>query len=391
MAEFSERRVHQQIRNFERAMDGFEADQPFSRYLTAFFKVNKQMGSSDRKSTSRLCYNYFRLGMAASQLSQQRRLVLAEFLCEQESPLVALLEPSYSDKLNLPLKDKIAFLKSEGLFKLEDLFPFTDHISEEVDLTLFLESQLIQPLLYIRVKRGKTKVACAILDDNQISYTLIGEQTIGLNNGTSLQRFESLDGMIEVQDLSSQRTLNYMEPLEKESWWDACAASGGKSILLIDACPSVNLLVSDVRMSILRNLDERFDRAGIKHYRKKILDLTKDTFQLLGSERFDGVLLDAPCTGSGTWGRTPEMVRQFRADKIAEFNALQKSIASNVVGHVKVGKPLIYITCSIFKAENEDVVQYIVDNFGFEVERMDYLKGYQEKADSMFVARLIKK
>jgi len=258
-------------------------------------------------------------------------------------------------------------------------------------LAPFLESQLIQPLLYIRVKRGKTKVVCAILDDSQIPYNLIGEQTIALNNGTSLQRFESLEGIFEVQDLSSQRTLDYMQPLEKESWWDACAASGGKSLLLMDSCPSVNLLVSDVRMSILRNLDERFDRAGIKHYRKKILDLTKDTFQLLGSERFDGVLLDAPCTGSGTWGRTPEMVRQFRTHKIAEFNALQKNIVSNVVGHVKIGKPLIYITCSIFKAENEDVVQYIVDNFGFEVERMDYLKGYQEKADSMFVARLIKK
>jgi len=391
MAEFSERRVHQQIRNIERAMDGFEADQPFSRYLTTFFKVNKQMGSSDRKSTSRLCYNYFRLGMAASQLSQQRRLVLAEFLCEKESPLVALLEPSYSEKLNLPLKDKIAFLESEGFFKVEDLFPFTDHISPDIDLAHFLESQLIQPFLYIRVKHGKMKVVCAILDNNQIPYTLIGDQTIALNNGTSLQRFESLDGIIEVQDLSSQRTLDYMQPLERESWWDACAASGGKSLLLMDACPSINLLVSDVRMSILRNLDERFDRAGIKHYRKKILDLTKDTFQLLGSERFDGVLLDAPCTGSGTWGRTPEMVKQFRTAKIVEFNALQRDIASNVVGHVKVGKPLIYITCSIFKAENEEVVKYIVDNFGFEVERMDYLKGYKEKADSMFVARLIKK
>ncbi|WP_286752074.1 MULTISPECIES: RsmB/NOP family class I SAM-dependent RNA methyltransferase [Sphingobacterium] len=391
MAEFSERRVHQQIRNFERAMDGFEADQPFSRYLTTFFKLNKQMGSSDRKATSRLCYNYFRLGTAASQLSQQRRLVLAEFLCEHESPLVALFEPSYSDKIQQPLKDKIAFLESEGVFNLNDLFPFTDHISDEIDMVQFLESQLIQPYLYIRVKRGKTKVVCAILGNNQIPYSMIGDQTIALNNGTSLQRFDVLDGMIEVQDLSSQRTLDYMDPAEKESWWDACAASGGKSLLLMDDCPTVNLLVSDVRMSILRNLDERFDRAGIKHYRKKILDLTKDTFAILGSERFDGVLLDAPCTGSGTWGRTPEMIRQFRAAKIGEFNALQKNIASNVVGHVKVGKPLIYITCSIFKAENEDVVNYIVDNFGFEIERMDYLKGYEEKADSMFVARLIKR
>jgi len=85
------------------------------------------------------------------------------------------------------------------------------------------------------------------------------------------------------------------------------------------------------------------------------------------------------------------MVRQFRAEKIVEFNTLQKTIASHVAEHVKVGKPLVYITCSVFKAENEDVVNYIIDDLGFELERMSYLKGYEERADSMFVARLIKK
>lgn len=391
MAEFSEKRVYQQIRNFERAMDGFEEDQPFSRYLTTFFKLNKQMGSSDRKATSRLCYNYFRLGLAASQLSQQRRLVLAEFLCEQESPLVRTLEPAYIDKLRLTLDEKIAFLESEGLLKSHDLFPFTAYFSPQIDTRLFLRNQLVQPHLYIRVKQGKNKIVRAILDENQISYRELGEQTISLANGTSLQRFSTLQGIIEVQDLSSQRTLEFMKPEGKESWWDACAASGGKSLLLMDSCPSVNLLVSDLRMSILRNLDERFDQAGIKHYRKKILDLTKDPYPILGNEKFDGVLLDAPCTGSGTWGRTPEMIRQFQTTKIAEFSTLQKTIASHVAGYVKVGKPLIYITCSIFKAENEDVVDYILNNLGFELESMRCLEGYTERADTMFVARLIKK
>lgn len=391
MAELSEKRVYQQIRNFERAMDGFEGDQPFSRYLTTFFKENKQMGSSDRRSTSRLCYNYFRLGQAASQLSQQRRLVLAEFLCEKESPLVGLLEPGYSNKMGLSLDEKIAFLEAEGLLKVEDLFPFTAYFSAQLDTKLFLKSQLVQPHLYIRVKRGKNKVVRAILDENQIPYSELGDQTISLPNGTSLQRLSALDGLIEVQDLSSQRTLEFMKPEEKESWWDACAASGGKSLLLMDACPSVDLLVSDLRMSILRNLDERFDHAGIKHYRKKILDLTKDPYPILGNEKFDGVLLDAPCTGSGTWGRTPEMIREFKTAKIAEFSALQKTIAGHVAGYVKVGKPLVYITCSVFKAENEEVVDYILSNLGFELEGMRFLDGYTERADSMFVARLIKK
>ncbi len=391
MAEFSEKRVYQQIRNFERAMDGFEQDQPFSRYLTTFFKENKQMGSSDRRSTSRLCYNYFRLGLAAAQLSQQRRLVLAEFLCEQDSPVVSLFEPNYVAKLGLSLDEKLAFLESEGLLKRADLFPFTAYLSPQIDVKRFLMSQLVQPHLYIRVKRGKNKLVRTILDENQISYTALNEQTLALVNGTSLQRLSRLEGLVEVQDLSSQRTLDFMQPAERETWWDACAASGGKSLLLMDACPSVNLLVSDLRMSILRNLDERFDQAGIKHYRKKILDLTKDPYAILGNEKFDGVLLDAPCTGSGTWGRTPEMIRQFKTTKIEEFSTLQKTIASHVSAYVKVGKPLIYITCSVFRAENEDVVDYILNNLGFELESMRGLEGYTEQADSMFVARLIKK
>lgn len=391
MAEFSEKRVYQQIRNFERAMDGFEQDQPFSRYLTTFFKENKQMGSSDRRSTSRLCYNYFRLGLAAAQLSQQRRLVLAEFLCEQDSPVVSLFEPNYVAKLGLSLDEKLAFLESEGLLKRADLFPFTTYLSPQIDAKRFLMSQLVQPHLYIRVKRGKNKLVRTILDENQISYTALNEQTLTLVNGTSLQRLSRLEGLVEVQDLSSQRTLDFMQPAERETWWDACAASGGKSLLLMDACPSVNLLVSDLRMSILRNLDERFDQAGIKHYRKKILDLTKDPYAILGNEKFDGVLLDAPCTGSGTWGRTPEMIRQFKTTKIEEFSTLQKTIASHVSAYVKVGKPLVYITCSVFRAENEDVVDYILNNLGFELESMRCLEGYTEQADSMFVARLIKK
>lgn len=391
MAELSEKRVYQQIRNFERAMDSFESDQPFSRYLTTFFKVNKQMGSSDRRSTARLCYNYFRLGKAASQLSQQRRLVLAEFLCEQESALVSILEPSYADKMGFSVSEKIAFLESENLVEAKDFFPFTDYISSEIDLDAFLKSQLVQPHLYIRIKRGKDKVVRAVLEGNDIPYNVLNDQTISLANGTSLQRLDTLDGLLEVQDLSSQRTLEFMKPQDKDSWWDACAASGGKSLLLMDACPSINLLVSDLRMSILRNLDERFDRAGIKHYRKKIIDLTKDAYPILGNEKFDGVLLDAPCSGSGTWGRTPEMIRQFKVSKIAEFSSLQQAIVQHTIDHVKPGKALIYITCSVFKSENEDIVHYMLDNFAMELESMTYLRGYEERADTMFVARLIKR
>jgi 16S rRNA (cytosine967-C5)-methyltransferase len=78
-----------------------------------------------------------------------------------------------------------------------------------------------------------------------------------------------------------------------------------------------------------------------------------------------------------------------RTAAIAFFQRLQQSIAKNVAKYLKPGKPLIYITCSAFKAENEDAVDFMVKETGLKLEEMKVLKGYERKADTMFVARLI--
>lgn len=84
------------------------------------------------------------------------------------------------------------------------------------------------------------------------------------------------------------------------------------------------------------------------------------------------------------------MISQFSEKRIADFSALQQNIAKNVVKYLKPGKPLIYITCSVFKAENEDMVDFMAKDLGLSLENKEVLKGYTRKADSMFVARLIK-
>lgn len=386
----NEKRIAQHLRNFERVMDGYQENEPFARYLTATFKQNKQMGSSDRKWVSRLCYNYFRLGKAAEQVPREQRLIIAEFLCEQESAVVAWLEPSYMAYIGRPTSEKIEFLENKGILNRNDLFPFVEALSAGIEVDDFLLSILRQPDLFIRVKAGCLSPVLDIFQRNDIAFRQIGKNTVALQNGVNLQRFTELKGLVEVQDLSSQQTLQLMKPGKAEYWWDACAASGGKSLLLLDAQPTVHVLVSDVRMSILRNLDERFESAGIKQYRKKLLDLTKDPTALLGDEHFDGIILDAPCTGAGTWGRTPEMIRQFNMTKIEEFSRLQKNIAGHVSKFLKPGKPLVYITCSVFRKENEEVIGYIVKELGFTLEEQKVFKGYRENADSMFAARLIK-
>lgn len=160
--------------------------------------------------------------------------------------------------------------------------------------------------------------------------------------------------------------------------------------MLHDAVPDVRLLVSDTRMTILRNLDERFDAAGITDYRRKIIDLTKSPVPILGNELFDGVIVDIPCSGSGTWGRTPERLTQFDTGKLKDFGALQRDIVAQAAAFVCPGKPLVYITCSAFVDENEHMVEYMESHCGLQLERMEILHGYQQRADTMFVARMIR-
>jgi 16S rRNA (cytosine967-C5)-methyltransferase len=259
-----------------------------------------------------------------------------------------------------------------------------------IDKDAFLRSFFVQPDLFIRVYKGFEQQVKIALTAAEVVFKDEGNRCLSLPNGTRLEALIANPHWYEVQDLSSQRTAEYFKPEKWESWWDTCAGSGGKSLLLHDMEPTVKLVVSDIRESILANLDERFQQAGLTKYQKKLLDLTQNNDLILHDYAFDGIILDAPCTGSGTWGRTPEMISQFDPHKIEFFQRLQQSIARNVIKHLKPGKPLIYITCSVFKAENEDVVNFIVKELGLKLEKQTVLKGYENKADTMFVARLIK-
>jgi 16S rRNA (cytosine967-C5)-methyltransferase len=200
-----------------------------------------------------------------------------------------------------------------------------------------------------------------------------------------------IDKEVVVQDFNSQQVLNGISNhvaaiRQPVSVWDCCAASGGKSILAYDILNGqIDLTVSDIRESILSNLTNRFETAGIKNYKSFITDLT-DPQLLIPDSQFQIVICDAPCTGSGTWSRTPEQLYYLKRKTIDVYVAMQQQIVSNVITHLQIGGLFIYITCSVFKNENEDMVNFIKEKFHLQLLQMELLKGYNKKADSMFAA-----
>ncbi|MBC7399278.1 MAG: RsmB/NOP family class I SAM-dependent RNA methyltransferase [Mucilaginibacter sp.] len=379
-----------QLKTFQRILGEYPAETPLGKFLPGFYRQNKQMGSSDRRVANRLIYNYFRLGKALWNTPTEDRLMVAEFLCNtQVNSFLQHFKPDWAACVGFTIDEKIDLVtKTHPDFKLDDVFPWINQASPNIDKTAFLKSFFVQPDLFIHVHNGYDHLVKAELVKAAIAFKDEGNGCISLPNGTRLEAIFPTQHWFEVQDYSSQQTANYFKPNKWDAWWDACAASGGKSLLLHELEPNIKLVVSDIRESILANLDERFRSVGLMKYQKKQMDLTQNIDQELHSYEFDGVILDAPCSGSGTWGRTPEMISQFEPQKIEFFQRLQKTIAANVIKYLKPGKPLIYITCSVFKAENEDVVDYLVKECGLKLEEIKVLTGYEHKADSMFVARL---
>jgi 16S rRNA (cytosine967-C5)-methyltransferase len=379
-----------QLKTFQRILAEFPADVQLSKFLPGFFRQNKQMGSTDRRVASRLVYNYFRLGNALSALPAEERLMVAEFLCNtQTNSFLQHFKPEWAACIHFSLDEKLDMVKAAYPdFKLKDVYPWSDQLSASINQEAFLKSFFIQPDLFIRVRKGYEQQVKNTLNKADIAFKDEGNNCLTLPNGTKLETLFPNQHWFEVQDYSSQQTAQYFRPQKWEGWWDACAASGGKSLLLHEQQPDLKLVVSDIRENILANLDERFRQAGLVKYQKKILDLTQNPDFIMHNYAFDGIILDAPCTGSGTWGRTPELITQFGEHRIEFFQRLQQSIVRNVIKYLKPGKPLIYITCSAFKAENEDAVEFITKELGLHLEEMQVLRGYEHKADTMFVARL---
>ena len=179
----------------------------------------------------------------------------------------------------------------------------------------------------------------------------------------------------------------HLQSSQKITAWDCCAASGGKSILLYDKLKgNIKLTVSDIRDNILINLGKRLQQAGININRNFIADLTVSS-GLSAAENFSIIICDAPCTGSGTWSRNPEQLHFFDKKTIDVYAERQQQIISNVIPHLNTGGIFFYITCSVFKKENEEMVSFIkAKNSQLQLIQMEYLKGYENAADTMFVA-----
>lgn len=178
-------------------------------------------------------------------------------------------------------------------------------------------------------------------------------------------------GFIEIQDLGSQLVLATAPITPGGRWLDACAGAGGKSLQLARLIGDTGHVdATDIRLEILDELRDRAQRARLTNVRiipsPVIARSPQGDVAIHHSDQaraprddlplYDGVLVDAPCSGSGTWRRQPHLKWYVKPDTIASFTKTQLEILTAHAPRVKPGGLLIYATCSMSHHENHDVV-----------------------------------
>jgi len=385
------------LRYAVRVIDAYSGEKPLHIWLKDFFRANPQMGSTDRKLVSEMVYCFYRLGYSLNNISPAERILIGIFLCnDSQNGALEYLRPEWNAAISKSPEEKIELLQMNFPdFSANQIFPFKSLLSAGIDHTAFCLSFLKKPELFIRIRKGKEEIVRAKLREKKIYFKEAAPDDQLLFKACSFANGTRLDGILDlnreavVQDLSSQKTGSFlklpgMDPEKIIRAWDCCAASGGKSILLADLYPTLDITVSDIRKSILENLRKRFAEAGIIRYQAFEKDLTRVTD--LPKQTYDLVVADLPCTGSGTWSRTPESLFFFNPESVGPYSEKQKLILSNIVRCLKPGGVLVYITCSVFAAENEEVADYIWNAGELQPVRQQMITGYSENADSLFAA-----
>lgn len=382
----------------------YNGSQPFGSFIKQYFGQHKKYGSKDRKNISHLCYAFFRLGKALPQLPVEERILTGLFLCSHEpNELLQNLKPVWNSNTQLAFNEKIQLLDLDhSPLTIHDVFPWKKELSNEIDYTSFCASFLNQPDLFLRIRPGKASTVKGKLQQAGIAFQELGNSCLALPNASKIDTVIEIDKEAVIQDHSSQRIGELMDfirdtrtshPAPSTSLsvhgaprvWDACAASGGKSILAYDIFKHLDLTVSDIRQSILFNLEKRFATAGIRNYHSFVGDLSSSLFNIRNS-LFDIIITDVPCSGSGTWSRTPEQLYYFEPQQIDKYSALQKNIVSNAIPYLKPGGFLLYCTCSVFKKENEEIVDFIQQQHSLQLKQSALFTGYTMKADTLFGA-----
>jgi len=367
-----------------------ETRYPADRTMAQYFKQRRYIGSKDKAAISEQLYTVLRHRLSFEFLLERaglgthsRMLAAVLMKVEGESDIAYFFDGErYSPKP----------LRQEQIDAFENFDTNLDDAPLHVQLNVpeWIESSLKSALgerfeaeMHATNQRASTDIRVNTLKSSigQVSQIL---KTVGYQFETSglspwgirfdgrvalfgLDAFKQ--GWFEVQDEGSQ-LLGLLSGVKAgDKVVDFCAGAGGKTLAMAAMMENKGTIYAcDVHSKRLENLSKRTKRNGVHNVRTHVLSSENDKWVKKHKELADVVLIDAPCTGTGTWRRSPDSRWNLTQESVDNLVELQQSILQSAKRLVKPGGKLLYATCSLLNEENEQqVAQFLDKNDDFEV------------------------
>lgn len=353
---------------------------PMDKVLRDHFKMNKAVGSKDRAFIAQTVYSLI------------RHLNLIDYLLDEN--------PSWVDRLRLFFKEDLEAIKSdqdtpphiracmpESFFDLlqkqygkEKALSIASVLNEEAPTTI-----RTNPL---RIERdGLLK---KIQEHVHAEPTL--KSSLGIVLAKRIDLFalpEFKAGLFEVQDEASQIAADLVRAKEGDSVLDYCAGSGGKTLLIAARMQNKGqVYLHDVRQSALREAKQRLRRAGVQN--AQIIQAEDPKLPKL-KKKMDWVLVDAPCSGTGTLRRNPDMKWKIDQPLIDRLRGEQRTIFESALSFVKEGGHIVYATCSILEEENEKQVEHFLAKYPVKLAEPFFISLPESGGMDGFFAAVFKK
>ncbi len=368
---------------------GAAADTLIARY----FKTRRYAGSKDRRAIRDLLYRAIRRCGERPQSGRAAMLGLAR----EDIDLAALLDGSTHGPAPIGAEEEAAGASLLPAW----IIPHLPDMLDAAEQAALLE----RAPLDLRINRLKADgAAIAPLFPEAVTFSAIPD-ALRLPEGTAIEQMPAYrDGLVEIQDIGSQIIALACGARPGMSVIDLCAGAGGKTLALAAAMRGKgHLIAADVNRDRLARLPERAERAGAGFIQPLLLDAGGEAAALEPlRESADVVLIDAPCSGTGTWRRNPEARWRLTPERLARIVRQQAHILDFAAPLVKPGGRLLYAVCSLTEDESrEQIGAFLARHDGWTVERPELPLGREhgdgrlltpahDGTDGFFIATLLR-
>jgi len=339
---------------------------PLDYFMSLYFRAHKAIGSKDRAFISDTVYGLIRWRGLIDYLLQKR-------------------------SLSLQWKNRVPFYLEQTLEQYVNDASIPDHIQVSFPQELFDRMHCDKALALALNERAPTCVRVNTLkvqrDELLKRWLQEGYNVIACERSTSgiifLQKINFFqldafrDGLFEVQDEASQCAAQLVNAKPGDEIFDFCAGSGGKTLAIAEKLQGRGqIYLHDIRKGALIEAKKRLKRAGIQN--AQCLHASEAAKLKLLEGRMNWVFVDAPCSGTGTLRRNPDMKWKYSDAMLERLVSTQREIFQAALPYLKKNGRIVYATCSLLAEENEQQIEYFLKNYDLEPTG-EYLKTVPSK------------